>query len=205
MDWRFEGRIIGIGSSSGVRLVIGQWDRSPLGSFADVMVQVPSGQRVLLAPTQAVAEFVCDTYVFDDVQVMPVVAEWTPEPIGGTCSVRCSSLDLVVRVGGRTPLGRLLGLLPAPLATAPAFARAVDPIARRVLPGVRTAGVARLGRREFYGARDVRSMTGIQGRYAGADLGTLADVWPPVTFGFSSVPRRPAMTTVVTTVRSVPV
>ena len=40
---RFSGRIAGVGSGSGVRVVVGHWVDSPLGSFTDVMVAEPDG------------------------------------------------------------------------------------------------------------------------------------------------------------------
>jgi hypothetical protein len=66
--------------------------------------------------------------------------------------------------------------------------------------GVRTRGVARAGRREWYGATDARELTSLSGSFDGAGLGSLAPVDPPCRFGFSSTPRRPTVTTVVTTV-----
>ena len=204
VDHRFHGRIIGVGSTVGVRLVVGHWERSPLGAFTDVMVAEPDGRRVLLAPDDRVAEFVCATYIFDDVRVDHVVGSWRPDDRGGRCRVDSALLRLTVRVGRRTSTGWVLHALPRPLATAPAFSRAVDPIARWLQPGVRTWGTARAGRQEFYGATDVRAVVGIDGEYAGRPLGRLAPVWPPPRFGFSSTPRKPAMTTVVTTVRVLP-
>ena len=35
---RFTGAIAGVGSRSGVRVVVGTWRTSPLGAFADVML-----------------------------------------------------------------------------------------------------------------------------------------------------------------------
>ena len=69
-----------------------------------------------------------------------------------------------------------------------------------LLRGVRTRGAALAGRREWYGATDVHAVTSLAGTYDGGDLGTLAPVDPPCRFGFSSTPRRPSVTTVVTTV-----
>ena len=50
---RFTGRIAGVGTTSGVRVVVGRWDQSPWGGFTDVMLAQPDGLRVLLAPSQA--------------------------------------------------------------------------------------------------------------------------------------------------------
>ncbi len=48
---RFEGYIAGLGSTSGTRLVVGCWERSPLGAFADLMIERPDGHRLLIAPS----------------------------------------------------------------------------------------------------------------------------------------------------------
>ena len=110
------------------------------------------------------------------------------------------SLSLTLEVGDRTGLGRLLRLVPGRVATSPAFATLADPVARVALRGVRTRGVARAGRREYYGATDVRAVTSMSGTFDGADLGALAPVDPPCRFGFSSTPRRPSVTEVTTTI-----
>ena len=110
------------------------------------------------------------------------------------------SLRLSLDVGGRTGLGHLLRVVPRPIAEAPAFVTLADPVARVVLRGVRTRGTARAGRREYYGATDVRAVTGIEGSFDGVDLGSLAPVDPPCRFGFSSTPERPSVTSVVTTI-----
>ena len=68
----FRGRIAGWGTTSGTRVVVGRWDVSPFGAFADVMVERPDGERVLLAPTAEVAALVASTYTFDRVEVVPV-------------------------------------------------------------------------------------------------------------------------------------
>ena len=94
----------------------------------------------------------------------------------------------------------MLSLVPERVATHPAWASAADPFSRVVLRGVRTRGAAGPGRREWYGATDVRAVTRMQGSFDGTDLGALAPVDPPCRFGFSSTPRRPSVTWVVTTV-----
>lgn len=194
--WRFTGRILGVGTTSGVRLVVGMWDDSPLGAFADVMLEQADGHRLLLAPGEAVADFVSATYTFDEVRVEPVEARCEE----GRLEVVSPSLRLVATLGGRTPLGRLLRLVPRGLAGRPVVATLTDPVARVALRGVRTRGSAGGGRREYYGATDLHAVTGLAATWQGADLGALAPVDPPARFGFSSTPRRPGLTTVVTTV-----
>ena len=193
---RFSGRIAGIGSTSGVRVVVGRWDDGPWGSFADVMVEDDVGHRVLLAPDERVRDFVAATYSFDERVIEPVSVEDTAD--GWQVSTPTLSLRLVV--GGRTPLGAALALVPPRVATAPAWCTLVDPIARVALRGVRTRGTAGRDRREWYGATSVRAVTAVSGTWRGTDLGALADVDPPCRFGFSSTPKRPSVTSVVTTI-----
>jgi hypothetical protein len=68
---------------------------------------------------------------------------------------------------------------------------------------VRTRGVARAGRREWYGATDAHGVRALTGSFDGCDLGGLRPVDPPCRFGFTSTPRRPSVTSVVTTVDEV--
>lgn len=193
---RFTGRIAGVGSTSGVRVVVGRWDDSPWGGFADVMVEDASGHRVLLAPNEQVRDVVAATYSFDEQVLEPVTVADTADG----WQVTTPSLSLRLAVGGRTPLGAALALVPARLATSPAWCGVVDPVARVVLRGVRTRGTAGGDRREWYGATSVVAVTAIQGEWRGTDLGTLAPVEPPCRFGFSSTPKRPSVTSVVTTI-----
>jgi hypothetical protein len=193
---RFEGTIAGLGSTGGTRVVLGHWPVSPFGSFADVMVERADGRRLLLAPTRQVAEFVEATYTFDEVRLVPVeVAVHAP-----VWRVSAGPLELSFTTGSRPPLGRLLRAVPPRLASSPAWATAVDPVARVVLQGVRTRGSAGGGRREWYGARDLHRIVSMHGSWDGADLGGLAPVDPPARFGFSSTPTRPSLTRVVSTV-----
>ena len=160
------------------------------------MVETSQGHRVLLAPSSEVAEFICATYVFDEVRIEPVAVSVSTD----RWTLRATSLELHIDLGSRTLLGRLLRLVPRRLATSPAWATAVDPVARVVLRGVRTRGTALEGRREFYGATDAHRVAGVAGEFDGAALGSIAPVDPPCRFGFSSTPRTPSVTDVVTTV-----
>jgi hypothetical protein len=196
---RYEGRIAGVGTTSGIRLVVGKWARTPLGTFADVMVERPDGHRVLLAPSDAVRDVIEATYVFDEVRVEPVSVTES----GATWDVSSPSLSLRIGFGRRARLGWLLRLVPPRLATSTRWATLVDPVAGRVLDGVRTRGVAREGRREWYGATDLHLVTSASGSFDGVPLGTLAPVDPPCGFGFSSTPRTPSVTSVVTTIERV--
>jgi hypothetical protein len=210
---RFDGFIAGLGTPAGLRVVVGHWPSSPFGAFTDVMVERPDGHRMLLAPTEQVAGFVAGTYTFDEVCRTPVDTTVTasdgrspgadapaPSVSGDRWTVRAGPLDLTFTVGRRTPLGVLLRTVPAGLATDPRWVTAIDVVAQRVLPGVRTRGSAGQGRREYYAARDLHRITGARVTWDGADQGGLAPVDPPVRFGFGSTPRAPSLVRVVTLV-----
>lgn len=193
---RFEGRIAGVGSTSGVRIVVGHWTSTPLGPFSDAMVELADGHRLLLAEHAEAAEFISATYEFDEVRVEPFAARVS----GDRWQVRSASLELDFTVGGRTWLGRALRAVPRAVAVSPWWCSVTDAVARRVLTGVRTKGTAGNGRREWYGATDSHRVLTMTGSFGGQDLGGLAPVDPPPAFGFSSTPRQPSVTDVVTTV-----
>lgn len=196
MRQRFSGAIAGTGSTSGVRVVVGHWHDTPLGAFSDAMVETADGHRVLLAPHVDAAHFIAATYSFDEVRLEDVTVAAGPS----LWQVRARSLRLDLSVGRRTALGVLLRGVPDSVATSPPWCTLTDPIARVALRGVRTRGSAGNGRREWYGATDSRAVTATTGAFEGIDLGTIAPVDPPCRFGFSSTPRRPCLTSVVTTV-----
>jgi len=203
-DQRFHGRIAGFGTTSGTRVVVGLWSRSPLGRFVDVMIESDDGHRTLLAPTQAVADYVASTYTFDEVRVQPVSwrgVDRTLRVVAGPDAAGDDVLDLSLEIGPVSPLGWLLRLVPSAFATRPGWLTLIDPVARLLVPGARTAGTAGRGRREFYGVTLARRIVGARARLDGRDLGTLAPLDPPVRFGFGSAPADPSLVDVTTTIR----
>jgi hypothetical protein len=150
----------------------------------------------LLAPSDEVAEFVSATYTFDSTEIGPV----TVDHVTDAFSVTAPGLVLAGRLGGPAPFDPLLRLVPPRLATAPAWLRIVDPVASRLIPGVRTCGSAGNGRREYYGVRRSRRILLVDGTFRGVDVGGLAPLDPPVRFGFSSAPKTPQMVSVTTTI-----
>lgn len=192
----FTGHIAGFGTGAGVRMVVGTWAVSPFGAFTDVMVQTAEDERVLLAPTTQVAEFVSATYHFDRIELGPVDAELSR----GRLSVNAPGLQVSVSIGGPAPIDRLLRLVPAALAVEPRWLRAIDPVAALLVPGVHTAGSAGNGRREYYGVRRSRRIEAVSGTYSGRDLAGVAPLLPPVGFGFSSAPPAPQIVTITTTI-----
>lgn len=201
MRWIFDGHIAGIGTASGLRAVVGLWQESPFGSFADAMVELPSGRRILLAPTAEVAGFIAAVYSFDETRVVDIAVRHS----GGTLTVDAGHLLLEAALGARTSLGTAARLIPRPLAVHPGWLRAVSPLAGLLSPGVRTAGTAGGGRREYYGVTDLHRIDAATVTWDGVDAGTLAKVLPAVGFGFSSVPPEPGIARVRTTVEGAPV
>jgi hypothetical protein len=197
----FTGWIAGLGTDSGHRVVVGHWPRSPFGVVTDAMVEDPVGHRTLYAPTPQLAAFLAAAYRFDDVRVAPCRAR-RPGP-GPGWSVDAGSLQVSFTVGRRPLLGWLLWVMPTPLTRTPWWVGLVDLAARRVLPGVRTRGHTRDGRRQWYGARDLHPIIAADVTLDGRDLGTLRAVHPPVGFGFGSVPARPSLVHLTTIIEAV--
>jgi hypothetical protein len=195
--WRFDGEIAAFGTTAGYRIVIGQWPVSPFGPFSDVMLEAPEGTRLLIAPNHEVAHFVASCYCFDSVEVNPVGVLRQP----GRLEVIAGQLQATMTVGRRGWLGLLLRAVPRFVATAPAWAALVDPLARAMLPGVRTRGSAEGGRKEWYGAWDLHPLVSVTASWRGADLGAMTDVFPHVRFGFGSAPRQPSVVRLTTTVQ----
>jgi hypothetical protein len=191
---RFDGAIAGIGTASGIRLVVGMWPVSPFGSVVDAMIERTDGSRLLIAPRPDVAAFIAATYNFDEVRIEPT----SLQIVGRSWTIAAASLRVSIHTGRRTATGQLLSLVPRPLARSRWWCRAIDPIARRVRPGVRTFGTAGNGRREYYCALDEHSLTHVSAELDGADLGQLRAVTPPVRFGFGSTPSTPSLVRVTT-------
>ncbi|WP_144671166.1 hypothetical protein [Arthrobacter sp. U41] len=194
--WVFDGHIAGIGTESGLRVVVGLWQQSPFGAFADAMVALPSGHRILLAPTAEVGDFIAEVYNFDETRVVDVAASRS----GHMLRVDAGPLRIRAAVGARTSLGAFARLVPRPVAVHPRWLRAVSPLAARLSDGVRTAGAAKGGRQEYYGVTDLHRIDSASVGWDGGDAGALAAIRPAVTFGFSSVPPEPSLARVRTTV-----
>ncbi|WP_104102663.1 hypothetical protein [Arthrobacter sp. 08Y14] len=195
---RFVGYIAGIGTASGTRMVVGHWLESPFGAFTDVMAENAAGSRLLLAPSSEVADYVSGTYSFDAVDVFDVDSRLTADRL----LVSAGPLRLRAELGPRTFLGQLLERIPPAVAVHPRWLAAISPLAGLLVPGVRTSGSAGAGRREYYGVRSIRSVTGALASWDGRDLGGLSPVDPPVRFGFSSVPPKPQIVAVTTSIVS---
>ena len=180
--YELAGVICSSGFASGDRFVVGHWHQSPLGAMTDVMWARPDGERVLLAETPRVADFVTAIYRFDRVQLVPILAT-----LDGRC-LRLTAGDVVMTMragaGWRLPFRRLRG---------PWFTRWVEGGIARPLLGVRTFGVSPTGVRQWYRADEYRRVVDAEARVDGADLGPLRPFDVAVRFGFTGPPRRPSL------------
>lgn len=193
---RFVGHIASLGTTSGVRIVIGMWATSPFGAFTDVMVQSGEGVRTLLAPTSAVADYVAAAYAFDIVRTVPLTVSMAEDSL----ALDAGPLSVRAQIGGKTAVGRVLGIIPQAIGTDPRWLSAINPVAKILMPGVRTAGTTKDGRQQYYGVTGARRITSATASWAGDPLGDLTNVRPKVRFGFSSVPKKPQVVDVTTTV-----
>ena len=71
----FEGRITSSGFDSGDRIVIGMWESSPFGSFADIMWAKPDGTKILIAPNSEIGDYIYSLYDFDEVRIEEIKVE----------------------------------------------------------------------------------------------------------------------------------
>lgn len=193
---QFVGHIASLGTTSGVRIVIGMWATSPFGAFTDVMVQSAEGTRTLLAPTSAIADYVAGAYSFDIVRTVPLTVSMGEDSL----ALDAGPLSVRAELGGPTVVGRVLGAIPRAVGTHPRWLTAINPIAKILMPGVRTAGTTKNGRQQYYGITGSRRITSATASWAGDPLGVLTSVRPRVRFGFSSVPKKPQVVDVTTTV-----
>ena len=167
------------GFASGDRVVVGHWDRTPIGPIADVMWATPAGVRILLVPSDEAGDFVSGVYGFDEVRVVPFAVALAERVL----TVEAGPISLRFDAGRRIPIP---GPRPAWLT------RYVEaPIARLVM-GVETYGVSPTGVEEWYRARSYAGLRAATAVLDGRSLGAMAPVDPPAGFGFSEPPARPS-------------
>ena len=82
MEQRFSGRIAGVGSTSGTRVVIGWWRDSPFGTFADFTTY--GGGLYDLCAVRMNGELWC-AGAGDRGQLGADLVGWTPAPVAVPC------------------------------------------------------------------------------------------------------------------------
>lgn len=174
-----EGTIWSFGFASGHRIVIGNWNRSPIGAFCDAMVAEPSGRRVLYA-NQTATEYVQSIYRFDATRVATADASTSSDLT--TLEFRCADLELACKTG------RAMRLIRRPAW----FTRYLEAPAARILFGVQLYGVSPTGVREWYRIDAVRFIAAATATIGNEALGDIGRVEPACNFGFSEPLRRPS-------------
>jgi hypothetical protein len=153
--------------------------------MTDVMWARPDGARVLLAPSDPVADFITSAYEFERVRIVDVRAsadERTLDVVAGPLAIR-----LVAGRGWPLPPARL---------RPPWFTRYVEGPLARLAMGVHTYGVTPTGVREWYRADRWSPVASGSATLDGVDLGPIGPVDPPCRFNFSEPPKRPSITEV---------
>ena len=201
----YEGCIAGGAFGDGEAVVVGMWRRSPLGAFVDVFWVRPDGERVLLAPRSAVAEAVAAVYTFDRIEVVPLRGGWD----GTRIRLDAGPLALRLDPGPRDWRSWLFALRPRLLRRSARWIGVEDRLARPVVErligggrGVRAAGMAPGGQREWYGVDDWRPVVGGSLLVDGRDAGPLRRLPADLGVGLSSFPTVPALVFVGTILES---
>lgn len=202
---RFAGCIAGAAFASGDTVVVGAWRESPFGQIVDVMWVHPDRGRILVAPTEDVGAYVGGLYSFDEVQVVPIRGGWD----GRAVAVSAGPLRVRMLAGRRDLRSWLFAVRPRVLRESPRWIALEDRIARpwvgRVIggaEGVRAAGIAPGGQREFYAIADYRGVEDAVLTVDGQDAGGLRDLPADLGIGLSSFPTRPAVVHVTTLVEA---
>lgn len=182
-----RGTISSAGFASGDRFVVGHWPISPVGPMGDVMWGTPEGRRILLAPSDAVADFVTSIYDFDEIRIGPL----TTASDGRVTTAQGFGLDLRL-VGGRK--------VPIPFPRPLSVTRFVEAPIARALMGVETFGTSNRGATEWYQSRGWRWVEDGHAVLDGQDLGAPGAVEPPLSVGFSEPPSRPSVVDVHVTI-----
>ena len=175
----FEGRISSTGFSSGDRLVIGDWRKSHLGSFTNVMWARPDGTRVLLSPSEEHARYVSKLYNFEEVEIVEIKVSRGKRNI----SVKAGELEIEVSWGLALPLPFWRPLW---------FTATIESFIGRLLFGTKTAGKTRDGRREWYSVRGISRLIKARAWISGEPLGKKEEFVSDACFGFSEPPRKPS-------------
>jgi len=147
---RFDGWIAAIGTTSGTRIVVGRWRRTPFGAFTNVIIEAPTGHRRLIAPRQDVAAFLTNTERVDTVEITRVGVTAKPRE----WAVSAGPLHVAFELGRRAPRGWLLCAIPPPIARRACHgARDLHPITASVawLDGTDLGGLAELVPRVRFG------------------------------------------------------
>ena len=175
----FTGRITSSGFQTGDRIVVGAWKTSPFGNFTDIMWAKSDGTRVLIAPTQEIADYVTAMYSFDE-----ILLEDVDSIEDGRClKVKCETMELDFQwnKGFKIPFKRSL-----------LFIATVELFFAKLIFSTRTYGVTKNNRKEWYAIDRVSHITHATANISGKGVGRFKPMDEPCKFGFSEAPKKPS-------------
>ena len=175
----FEGRISSTGFSSGDRVVVGDWYDSPLGAFTNVMWAKPDGTRVLLAPSEAHADYVSKLYNFEQIHVVQVDVKRQKRGLEITAPPLKVSLEW----------GWGFGL---PFRRPRWFIATIEQWVASAIFGTKTHGLTCNGLREWYCVYSLSRIKRAKASCEGKDLGSVSKFEIDACFGFSEPPKQPS-------------
>lgn len=175
----FEGRISSSGFASGDRIVIGDWKKSPLGSFTNVMWAKPDGTRVLLSPSQKHADYVSALYNFEEVHIAPIEVIRQSKSI----EIKAPPLDIKLRWGMEFGL---------PIPRPRWFISTVEQWFAKVFFGTSTHGLTCNGLKEWYCIYYLSKIKHASAYLDGKNLGNARNFEINACFGFSEPPKKPS-------------
>lgn len=175
----FVGRISSSGFDSGDRIVIGDWAKSPMGSFTNIMWAKPNGARILLSPSEKHAEYVSSLYEFEEVHVVPIQVK------RGKRTILVEAGDLIVEMkwkrGFYLPIRRPLW-----------FISTVEQSFAKLFFGTKTHGKTKNGLKEWYCIQSLAKISYSSAEKSGMNFGDSARFETTACFGFSEPPKRPS-------------
>ena len=176
----FEGRITSCGFDSGDRIVIGMWESSPFGSFADIMWAKPDGTKILIAPNSEIGDYIYSLYDFDEVRIEEIkIKRKLKEICFSTTDINCQfnwgkEISFLVK---RRPLW---------------FVATVEYFFGWLIFRTKTHGKTKNGRKEWYVVDKISRLKNAKAEIAGKNLGHYSKFSPKANFGFSDPPNMPA-------------
>ena len=175
----FDGRISSCGFSSGNRIVVGDWKKSPLGPFTNVMWAKPDGTRVLLSPSEEHADYVSALYNFEEVHVVPI--EVNRQRRGVEIVADSLSVSFEWKRGIGIPFSRPKWIIST-----------IEQWVAGAVFGTKTHGLTCNGLREWYCIYNLSSINHAKASYEGEDLGVASKFEVDACFGFSEPPKKPS-------------
>ena len=176
----FEGRITSCGFSSGDRLVIGSWKKSPFGEFSDIMWAKSDGTKVLIAPNKEIGDYISSMYNFDTIKIEEINLEETHNMMKlDAKEINChfewnNGIPFIIK---KRPLW---------------FVASIEYLFGWLIFGTKTHGKTKDGKKEWYVVDRLSKLTKANVNIENKDLGNYTNFYPKANFGFSDPPKMPS-------------